>query len=137
MASSASVSTSFLDGNCLTTGLYSSKCHLKTFLQVKVKVVLWPTASRPVCLGVKHNLWPKTRFLLLSDTCRFADVGRPLWWGDGSVVCNCCWSSPAQSFSDLSPARPMTIFYCLKFETPPTWRAWSLYLYSPGTGWPS
>jgi hypothetical protein len=27
------------------------------------------------------------------------------------------------------------IFYCLKFETPPTWR--SPYLYPPGTGWPS
>jgi hypothetical protein len=29
------------------------------------------------------------------------------------------------------------IFYCLKFETPPTWRARSPYLYSSGTGWPS
>jgi hypothetical protein len=31
----------------------------------------------------------------------------------------------------------MTIFYCLKFETPKTWRARSPYLYPPGTGWPS
>jgi hypothetical protein len=30
----------------------------------------------------------------------------------------------------------MTIFYCLKFETPPTWRTRSPYLYPPGTGWP-
>jgi hypothetical protein len=30
----------------------------------------------------------------------------------------------------------MTIFYCLRFETPPTWRTRSLYLYPPGTGWP-
>jgi hypothetical protein len=29
----------------------------------------------------------------------------------------------------------MTTFYCLRFETPPTWRARSPYLYSPGTGW--
>jgi hypothetical protein len=29
------------------------------------------------------------------------------------------------------------IFYCLKFETPPTWRARSPYLYPPGIGWPS
>jgi hypothetical protein len=28
------------------------------------------------------------------------------------------------------------IFYCLRFETPPTWRTRSLYLYPPGTGWP-
>jgi hypothetical protein len=27
--------------------------------------------------------------------------------------------------------------FCLKFETPSTWRAWSPYLYPPGTGWPS
>jgi hypothetical protein len=25
--------------------------------------------------------------------------------------------------------------YCLRFETPPTWRATSPYLYPPGTGW--
>jgi hypothetical protein len=31
----------------------------------------------------------------------------------------------------------MTTFYCLRFETPPTWRARSLYLYPPGTVWPS
>jgi hypothetical protein len=28
-------------------------------------------------------------------------------------------------------------FYCLKFETPPTWRARSPYLYHPGTRWPN
>jgi hypothetical protein len=26
---------------------------------------------------------------------------------------------------------------CLRFQTPPTWRARSPYLYPPGTGWPS
>jgi hypothetical protein len=31
----------------------------------------------------------------------------------------------------------MTKFYFLRFETPPTWRARSLYSYPPGTGWPS
>jgi hypothetical protein len=31
----------------------------------------------------------------------------------------------------------MTIFYCLKFDTPPTLRVRSPYLYPPGTGWPS
>jgi hypothetical protein len=60
----------------------------------------------------------------------------PLWREDGSVIYNCRWSSPAQSFSGPSPAGLMTIFYCLRFETPPTWRARSPYLYPPGTGWP-
>jgi hypothetical protein len=31
----------------------------------------------------------------------------------------------------------MTIFHCLRFKTPPTWRARSPYLYPQGTGWPS
>jgi hypothetical protein len=30
----------------------------------------------------------------------------------------------------------MTIFYCLRFETPSTWRARSPCLYSPETEWP-
>jgi hypothetical protein len=53
----------------------------------------------------------------------------PLWREDGPVVYNYCWSSPAQSFSGdhilLSQIRDS-----------PTWRARSLYLYAPGTGWP-
>jgi hypothetical protein len=53
-----------------------------------------------------------------------------------SVVYNCCWSSPAQSFSGRSPAGLMTIFYSLRFQTFPTWRARSPYLYPRGTGRP-
>jgi hypothetical protein len=82
------------------------------------------------------HLGPKTRFLLLSDSCGFVDVRHPLWRVDGSVVYNCFCSSPAQSFSGISPAGLMTIFYCLRFETPPTWRARSPYLFPSGTGWP-
>jgi hypothetical protein len=63
-------------------------------------------------------------------------MSHPLWREDGSVVYSCCWSSPAQSFSGPSPAGLMTTFYCLRFETPPTWRARSPYLYPPGKGWP-
>jgi hypothetical protein len=90
--------------------------------------MLWPTVSRSVCLGVKPHLGPKTRFLLLSGSCGFFYVGRPFWQEDGRVIYNCCWTSPAQSFSSPSPAVLMTIFRCLRFETPPTWRARSPYL---------
>jgi hypothetical protein len=58
-----------------------------------------------------------TIFLLLSDSCWFVDVGHSLWWEDGYVVQNCCWSSPAQSFLGPSPVGLATIFYSLKFET--------------------
>jgi hypothetical protein len=54
----------------------------------------------------------------------------------GSVVYNCCWALPAQSFSGPRTAGLTTTAYCLRFETPPTWRARSPYSYPPGIGWP-
>jgi hypothetical protein len=53
------------------------------------------------------------------------------------VVYNCCWFSQTQPFSCLSPAGLMTIFYCLRFDTPPSLSARTPYLYHPGTGWSS
>jgi hypothetical protein len=99
-------------------------------VKVKVKVMLRPTVSRPVCLG------PKTRFLLLSDSCAFLDVESPPWREGVSVDYNCCWSSPAQSLSSLSPAELMTIFYCLRFKIPPTRRATYPYIHLPEIVWP-
>jgi hypothetical protein len=58
-------------------------------------------------------------------------VERLLWREDGSDICNCCWLSPAQSFSGPSPAG-LVIFYCL--TTSQTWRTRFPYLYPPGTG---
>jgi hypothetical protein len=63
------------------------------------------------------HLGPKTRFLLLSDSCWFVDVRRPLWREVGSVIYSCCWFSPAQSFPDPGSAGLMNIFYSLRFET--------------------
>jgi hypothetical protein len=34
------------------------------------------------------------RFILLSESCGFADVGNPLWREDGFIVYYCCWASP-------------------------------------------
>jgi hypothetical protein len=49
--------------------------------------------------------------------CGFANAELSLWREDESVVYNCCWASPAQSFSGPSPVGLVTIFYCLRFET--------------------
>jgi hypothetical protein len=51
-------------------------------------------------------------------------VGRTLRRDDGSAVYNWCWASPEQLFSVPSPARLMTIFYCLEFETSLTPKQW-------------
>jgi hypothetical protein len=40
--------------------------------------MLLPTVSRPVSLRVNPHLGPKTRFLLLSDSCGFVDMRPPL-----------------------------------------------------------
>jgi hypothetical protein len=45
---------------------------------VKVSVTLRQKARRPVILDVKPYLGLKTRFLLLSDSCHFVDVGHSL-----------------------------------------------------------
>jgi hypothetical protein len=112
------------------------RCRFSTITQLVLKYRLWTTCQSQIRsyvntdgLGVKPHLEPKIRFLLLSDSCGFVDVGRPFWREDGSVVYNCCWSSPAQSFSGPSPAGLLTVFYCLRFETPPpSRRTRSLYL---------
>jgi hypothetical protein len=83
-----------------------------------------PWDSRPVILFPN---WTLAVIVLMKH---------PLWREDGSVVYNCCCSSPAQSFTGPSPSVLMTTYQCLRFETPPNWRARSTYLCSPGTGWP-
>jgi hypothetical protein len=40
-----------------------------------------------------------------------------LWREDGSVIYDCCCSSPAHSFSGPSPVELATIFYCLRLDT--------------------
>jgi hypothetical protein len=50
-------------------------------------------------LASSTHLGLTTRFLLLSDSWRFVDVRHPLWQEDGSLIYNCCWSSPAVIFT--------------------------------------
>jgi hypothetical protein len=89
--------------------------------QNKVKIMLRQTVSRSVLLSSPH-LGFKTKFLLLSDSCGLVVCKAPSLMR-GRVVCNCCWSSPARSFSGPSPAGLVTTLYCLRFETSPTCRA--------------
>jgi hypothetical protein len=91
------------------------------------------SAGQSVLVSSTH-LWLTMGFLLLSDNEGFVDVGRSLWRENGSAIYNCCRAWPAQSYSSPSPAGLVTIFYCLRLETPPAWKARSLSLYPPDTG---
>jgi hypothetical protein len=77
-----------------------------------------PTVSRPVCLGVRQPSRTRDQFLFLSSI-----IFRQLliqWWATSLTRSRVC------SFE-------LNIFYCLEFETPPTWRAMFLYLFPPGS----
>jgi hypothetical protein len=80
------------------------------FKSLRLSLMLQQTVSQSVCLGLT------IRFLLLSDSCGCVDVGRSLWREDRSVIYNCYWPLPAQSFSGPSPVGLATIFYCLKIR---------------------
>jgi hypothetical protein len=57
---------------------------------VQVRVILLPTVSRPVRLGVGPlwSRWPHFKFLWVTVTFFLVHVERPLRREDGSVICN-------------------------------------------------
>jgi hypothetical protein len=73
--------------------------------------VLQPTVSRPVCLGIKHPPGVSDQICITVTQLRVCWCGAlSLTREDGSVLYNCCWPSPAQSFSGLTPVELATIF---------------------------
>jgi hypothetical protein len=101
------------------------------------------SVGQPVLVSGSH-LEPMTRFFYLSDDCRFPDMGHPLWWEGGSVIClySCFWALPEQSLLGRSPIELMTI---LIWDCHNLWGQVPVYvsprnrvaqLYPPDTGFP-
>jgi hypothetical protein len=94
-----------------------SNCSLLSFNWV-LSLILRPTVSRSVRLGIKHPSGAYDQILITVRQLRIYWRGALyLWREDGFVDYNCCWPSPALSFSYPSPVGLATIFYCLRFET--------------------
>jgi hypothetical protein len=99
----------------------------------------------PVCLAFRLPSGAHDNFFL-PENCWFLDVGRPLWWEDGSVIYSydCFCVLPEQSLSGPSTAELTTIFCCLLWHSP-NLEAMSPYyipqkqggpVTPPGTGFP-
>jgi hypothetical protein len=92
-------------------------------VEVDVEVNLWPTVSRPVCLGVRHPSGTCDQFFFLLEISfrqlRVYFVAPSL---TRERVCNllynCFWALPEQSLLGWSPAALTTISYCLIWDFP-------------------
>jgi hypothetical protein len=105
----------------------------------EVKVILRPTVSRPLYIGIRPQSVTHSQFFffpwkLSRDVCGSVTMGRPLGRENGSIMYICCWAEPAQSLLGQCPTEFIIILQCLNFETPPTLKASFLYLFPPRTG---
>jgi hypothetical protein len=105
---------------CLRLSLRSNASDVGRFSASEVESYITTNGQSASLSWNKAPIWGLRLDSYYCETdAGLLDVVRSLWREDGSVVYNCCWSSPAQSSSGPSPVGIATIFYCLRFETSP------------------
>jgi hypothetical protein len=105
---------------------YSSDINLSLSLSLSLSLILW------VCLGIKHPSGAYDQIFITVRHLRIFYMGRSPCREDWSVVYNCSWPSPLQSFWGPTPVGLVTIFYCLRFETSIFVASYDLHGYGGG-----
>jgi hypothetical protein len=88
------------------------------------------SASVSIPSGAQNQIFITVRQM------RVCWCGVPFLTGDGSVVCNCCWSSTAQSLSGPSPRRTHDHILLSQIRDSPNLED-QVPVFTPKTGWPS
>jgi hypothetical protein len=113
-----------------------SRCRLATISELQSQSYVMTDGQSASLSCVKHPSGTQDQIFITVRRQRVCWCGAPsLTRGRVCRVQLLLALASAITLGSVS-AGVMTIFYCLRFETPPTWRAKSPYLYLLGTGWP-
>jgi hypothetical protein len=96
--------------NCLKRKLTTNWVRVRVTLRLAITASQFVLATSPLRLTISN-------FIFQLNTCGYSHYVRSSLTRGWFRRYNCCWSSPAQSFSDPSPAELKTLFYCLRFGT--------------------